>query len=99
MAVDGTYTIEIQTPMGTQPGTLTLKSDGASLSGSFFGQMGEQPIENGSVSGDTFTFPAKVTSPMGDIQLVFKGTVSGDTVSGDVQAGTFGSSPFKGTRA
>jgi len=98
MAVDGTYNIEVQTPMGVQPGKITLKSEGKSLSGKFSSEMGEQDIKNGSVTGDTFTFPASVTTPMGDMALEFTGTVSGNTVSGQVKTGSFGFSPFKGTK-
>ena len=99
MAVDGTYNIENDTPMGKQPGKLVLQSDGGSLSGTLSGQMGEQPFQNGSVNGDDFVFSVKISGPMGEMQLEFKGTVSGDAISGQVQAGSFGSSPFTGTRA
>jgi hypothetical protein len=99
MAIDGTYNLELDTPMGKRTSKLTLKTDGKSLSGTHSDEMGEQSFTDGSVSGDDFTFSTKVSSPMGEFQLGFKGTVSGDSVTGEVQAGEFGSFPFKGTRA
>ena len=99
MAVDGTYNIEVETPMGTRPSKLTLKSNGGSLSGTHSSEMGEQSFQDGTVNGDEFAFSVTMSSPMGEMKLDFRGTVSGDTVSGQVQAGAFGSSPFKGTLA
>ena len=34
MAIDGTYNVEIDTPMGKQESKLTLKTDGDKVSGS-----------------------------------------------------------------
>lgn len=99
MAVDGTYNIEVDSPMGKRSGKLILKVDGGSVSGSYTTEMGEQSFQDGTVSGDDFAFSATMSSPMGEIKLDFKGTVSGDDISGEVQAGSFGTSPFKGTRA
>ena len=100
MAVDGTYDIEMETPMGNRPGKVTLKTDGASLSGTYStGQMGEQSFSGGTVSGDDVAWSISVSGGMGQMQLDFKGTVSGDDISGTVQLGSYGSATFKGKRA
>jgi len=99
MAVDGTYNINLETPMGNRPGKLTLKTDGGSLSGTFAAEGAENTFTDGTVSGEEIAFMAQVSTPMGQITLNFKGTVSGDAISGQVQAGEFGSFPFNGTRA
>ena len=100
MAVDGTYNIEVQTPMGNRPGKLTLKADGDSLSGSYDGGMGgEQAFSGGTVSGDEATWSISVSGPMGQMKLDFKVTVTGDDVSGQVQLGSFGTGNIKGKRA
>jgi len=98
MAVDGTYNIEINTPMGNQNAKLTLKADGDSLSGGLSGQQGDQSFDGGTVSGDEATWTIQVSGPMGQMKLDFKATVSGDEISGQVQLGSFGSADFKGTR-
>ncbi len=99
MAVDGTYNIEMTTPMGARPGKLTLKTDGGSLSGTYTAEQGDNAFKDGTVSGEEIAFSVKVNAPMGEITIGVKGTVSGDTISGQVQLGSFGSAPFKGTRA
>ncbi len=98
MAVDGTYNIEVNTQMGKRSGKLTLKTDGNSLSGSYAGDQGEQAFDGGTVTGDEFAWTMQVSSPMGEMKLDFKGTVSGDDISGQVQLGSFGSANFSGTR-
>jgi hypothetical protein len=98
MAVDGTYKIEMDTPMGKQEATLTLKADGDKLSGSTESMFGKLDFSGGTVTGDSFAFTMKMSGPMGDMQLDYTGQVSGDDISGSVKAGDFGSSPFKGKR-
>ena len=99
MAVDGTYNIEIDSQMGKRSGKLTLKTDGTSLSGTYTGERGEQSFDGGTVDGDKCSWTVQMTGPMGQMQLDFKGTVSGDDISGQIQAGSFGSATFKGKRA
>jgi hypothetical protein len=98
MAVDGTYKIEIDTPMGKQEAKLTLKVDGAALSGAMDSPMGKMDFSGGTVNGDEVSWKMEISSPMGSMELVYKGKVAGDDISGEVAAGNFGSSPFKGKR-
>jgi len=99
MAIDGTYNIDMESPMGKRTGKLTLKTDGSSLSGSYAGERGEQAFEGGTVEGDGVAWSIQMSGPMGQIQLDFEGAVSGDEISGQVQLGSYGSATFKGTRA
>lgn len=98
MAVDGTYSIELDTPHGKRANKLTLKADGNSLSGSFSGDLGTQPFDGGTVTGDKVAWSVQINGPMGQVKLDFTGTINGDEISGQVQLGSFGSSEFKGTR-
>ena len=100
MAVDGTYSIEVETPMGNRPGKLTLKADGDSLSGTYDGGMGgEQAFSGGTVSGDEVAWATSMNGHMGQMKLEFKAKVTGDDISGQVQFGSYGSGTFKGKRA
>jgi len=99
MVVDGTYNIELNTPHGKQSGRLTLKTDGDSLSGSYSGGLGEQSFDGGTIATDEVAWSVQITGGMGDVKLDFRGTVSGDEISGQVQLGSFGSATFKGTRS
>ena len=98
MAVDGTYKIEIDTPMGKQESTLTLKAAGDKLSGSMESMFGKMDFSGGKVKGNDVAFSMKMSGPMGDMTLEYTGTVSGNEISGNVKAGDFGSSPYKGKK-
>ena len=98
MSADGTWNTTINTPMGAQNGTLTIATDGATLTGKMTGSGGEMDIQDGAVDGDTLTWKADLTSPMA-MTLEFTASVSGDEISGNVKLGAFGDATFTGTRA
>ena len=97
MSADGTWKVTINSPMGVQQGTLNVKTEGSTFTGTFEGQMGKQDL-TGTVDGDKLSWKTNITSPM-PLELTFNLTVSGDSLSGSVQAGAFGSSPVSGVRA
>jgi len=97
MSADGTWKTTINSPMGVQQGTLTIKTAGAAFTGSMASAQGTQEI-TGKVDGNTLTWGSKLTQPF-PIDLEFTVTVSGDSMEGSVKAGSFGSSPLKGQRA
>jgi len=98
MSADGTWNTTMNTPMGAQNGTMTLTTDGGSLSGKLSSPQGEIEPEDGAVDGDALTWKASITSPMA-MTLEFSATVDGDEMSGDVKLGAFGNATFSGTRA
>ena len=97
MSVAGTYEVSVKTPMGDQGGTFTVVVDGDSFSGSLNGGMGSMDVAGGTVSGNTLSWKMdmKVPRPM---TLDCTATVEGDTMTGDVKAGVFGSMPLTGKR-
>ena len=97
MAVDGTWNITVNSPMGAQKSTLNLKANGAALTGSASGAQGSQEIANGKVDGNNVSWEISITTPM-PMTLGFTGAVDGDKISGNVKAGAFGSFPFSGAR-
>ncbi len=52
MAIDGTYEVEVKTPIGRQQVKLNLKTDGAVLSGSTESTFGLYTFNDGTVNGD-----------------------------------------------
>lgn len=97
-SADGTWKTTMNTPMGNQEGTLTLKTDGNRLTGKLAGPQGEIDVADGQVDGDRLTWKANLTSPM-PMTLEFDATVEGDEISGNVKLGAFGNATFSGTRA
>ncbi len=98
MAVDGTWNLTMQTPMGNREVTLMLKADGATLSGEFQAPQGNSPV-TGTAAGATINFSTNFTGAMGPMELKFEGAHEGDGLSGTVQFGAFGSGPFTASRA
>lgn len=96
--LDGTWETVTNTPMGQQKATVTLQTDGGSLSGTMASAQGTVDINDGSVDGDTGTWKVSITSPM-PMTLEFSATADGDSISGNVKLGAFGSASFTGTRA
>lgn len=97
MAVDGTYKLTINTPMGQQTPTLTLKEEGGGLSGTFAGQMGAQDFTGGTVDGNSFKFDMTMNAMGNEITLNIEGTVDGDSISGTMNT-PMGGSDFSGNR-
>ena len=98
MSVDGTWNVTVNSPMGAQPSSLTLKAEGGALTGTQSAQGNTQPIANGKIDGDTVTWSSSITTPM-PMTLEFTAKLAGDTLNGSVKAGAFGSFPFTGNRA
>ncbi|MBC2652227.1 hypothetical protein H7F50_12945 [Novosphingobium flavum] len=99
MSANGTWNVTVQTPMGAQSGTISVTIEGSAFSGAFTSpMMGTLPVENGQIDGDQLTWTMAMTSPM-PMKLDGEATVSGDTMTGKVKAGVFGSMALSGTRA
>ncbi len=80
--VSGVWEITSESPRGTMTRTVTFAQDGTALTGTMESRMGTVPIEKGSVEGDKISFT--VTFSMGErrFEMVYKGTVEGETASG-----------------
>ncbi|MGD0795191.1 MAG: hypothetical protein ABR958_06360 [Dehalococcoidales bacterium] len=97
MAIDGTYKIEINSPMGLLEVKLNFKVSGAILNGSSDSSFGKSTF-TGKVNGDEVSWDSEVNGPMGKMQFSFKGKIKGNDFSGEVNTGMFGTYPFKGKR-
>jgi hypothetical protein len=98
MALDGNWNLTMQSPMGPRPVKAEFTTNGNTIGGNFTGDAGAAPV-SGTIDGDAVAFAATVTTPMGQMELKFSGTVAGDSVSGQVQFGSFGSGTFTGEKA
>ena len=98
MAIDGTWNLKLQTPMGERPVTVRVTAAGAALSGALVGAAGESPLMDGSMDGAKVAWSTMFTGAMGEMKLDFAGTLDGDAIIGTVQFGAFGSGTFSGTK-
>ncbi len=97
MSVAGQYDCVTKSPMGDQKSVLTVTVDGDSWTGSNAGQMGALDITDGKVDGNTLTWTMDMKVPM-PMKLEGSATVDGDTITGQVKAGAFGTMAMNGTR-
>ncbi|HEY4545695.1 MAG TPA: hypothetical protein VIG90_04610 [Pedomonas sp.] len=98
MAIDGLWKLNITSPLGPMESELSVTSSDGALTGVQRAAGDERAIYNGSVDGNAVVWSVDITQPM-PITLIFKGSMDGDRLSGQAQAGSFGAFPFEGTRS
>jgi len=98
MAVDGTWNLTMQTPMGERRATLVAASQGGTLTGKQSGDGASTDVFDGAVNANDVSWKISITNPM-PLTLQFTGTVDGDKMSGKMSAGALGSWLFSGVRA
>jgi hypothetical protein len=96
MTIDGTYELNVQTPLGVLNSKLTLKTDGNTLSGTSESSAGTTEF-SGSIDGDEVDWKDRPNTPLGPMDVTFRGKVEGDTISGKAET-SVGSFPFECTR-
>ena len=96
-AVDGEWDCITKSPLGEQKSVLTVKTDGSSWTGSNAGPLGSLDVIDGKVDGNTLTWKMDMKVPM-PLTLDCTATIDGDTLTGGITAGAFGTSPMTGTR-
>ncbi len=98
MAVDGTWNIRMETPLGERGSEVTLKAEGSALTGTAAAEGNSTAIFDGTMNGNQVAWKVKIVNPM-PLTLAFSGSIDGDKIEGSVDSGAFGSWPFAGTRA
>jgi len=97
MAIDGTWSADMETPMGTRSMSLQLASAGTTLTGTMSGSDGSVEIFDGHVDGNNASWKADIKQPM-PLTLEFSVTVDGAGMPGSVKLGMFGDAPLTGKR-
>lgn len=96
--VGGNYSITIEVPGQTLPGTLALTQQGALLTGTLQTEAtGSSPIKDGKVTSDGFSFSATVNYGGQQIDITVIGKVTGNQISGTIDSPQ-GAIPFSGTK-
>lgn len=97
MSVAGSYDCITKSPMGDQKSVFTIEVDGDTFTGKNAGALGSMDVVDGKVNGNTITWKMNMTVPM-PMTLDGEATIDGDTLTGTVKAGAFGSMAMTGTR-
>lgn len=91
----GVWGVEMNTPLGALPATLTLNADG---SGSMSAEgLGDAPISGITYDGNTVGFAAEIDAQGQTLVLEFTGAVDGDSLAGEFGS-DFGAFEVTGSR-
>jgi hypothetical protein len=99
-AIDGTWSLTVRAPQGNVSITVTLRDEDGKLSGTFAGDRGSGDIRGGTIADSSFEFTISATA-QNDAEAtdwVFRGRLTGDTMSGTVST-TIGTFEFSGSKS
>src|SRR4029078_10175067 len=97
-SVAGSWELSVDSPQGANTSTLTLKQDGAKLTGELGSAMGSTPV-TGTFSAGSVAITANLDVQGTSLQLGISGKVAADTMTGSVKVGDFGEFPCTAKRA
>lgn len=92
----GTWAIEAHHSAGTSTPTVTITQTGEKLTGKYVGSYGEAPL-TGTIKGADFTFTVEIGTEQ-KVEVVYTGTLDGDTIKGSLTMGEMGEGTFSGKR-
>lgn len=96
--LSGTWTLNIAVGEREVPGTLTIRQEGANLSGTIQSSFGTSELSNGSAGADGFRFTTRANVEGRTVEISVTGTVSGNEMRGTVSSTELGATSFTGTR-
>ncbi|MBN1272735.1 MAG: hypothetical protein JXB26_10750 [Candidatus Aminicenantes bacterium] len=95
--VTGDWELTIQTPRGERTQQAHFEQDGENLTVTMEGRQGQIEAK-GTVKGNKIEWSVTRETPRGEFTMTYTGTVEGDTMSGEVQMGDFGSGEWSAKR-
>ncbi len=96
--MNGTWLLSLNNDSQEATAELEVSEDGT-ITGVIQGERGEQQITDGWVSGSEFSITATASMVPGrQVEIVYTGTVEGDTIEGNASFGGVGNMDFTGTR-
>jgi len=92
--VSGTWDLTTQSPRGERTSPVVFEQTGETLKVNMTSFRGDEMTGTGTVKGQDIEWTITRTTPRGDMTIIYKGKVQGDTMSGEVQMGDFGAAPW-----
>ena len=93
--VAGVWEMTLQgTPQGDMTADATFVQDNDKIKFTSAGPGGFEMTGEGTVKGQDLEWTVTISTPQGEFALTYKGKVEGETMTGEVIAGDFGSFPF-----
>ena len=96
--VTGTWNVTVDSPQGEVAITLDLKQSDSDITGEMKSEFGTADVYDGSISGNKIEFSVKL--PMGPepVEIIFEGTVDGNSMEGTLDLGPMGSAEWSATK-
>ncbi len=89
--VSGTWDMTIQMQQREQPTTATISQEKDVVKVNMAGPDGNSLSGVGTLKESAIQWTMAISTPNGEFSLVFKGKVDGDSMSGEIQMGEYGS--------
>jgi hypothetical protein len=96
--ITGVWDMITQTPNGEMPGETTFTQEKEALKVTMTGPQGMPMAGEGTVKDDVVQWSVTVAGPNGSLTVSFTGTIDGEKMSGQAQAGEFGTMTWSATR-
>ena len=95
--VTGDWEMTTQSPRGERTSDVHFEQEGEKLTVTMQ-LMGEEVTAEGTVKGNIIEWSITRSTQRGDFTISYKGTVEGDTMSGEAQMGDFGTMEWRATK-
>jgi len=92
--IAGVWEMTTQTPQGDMTSEATFVQENDRIKFTATGFQGMEMTGEGTVKGQEVEWTVIISTPQGDFSLTYKGKAEGETMSGDVTAGDFGTFPW-----
>jgi hypothetical protein len=94
LSVAGVWEMTVQSPQGDMTSEITFTQEKDVIKASMIGFQGMEMAGEGTIKENEIQWTFSISTPNGDLVLVYKGKVAGEEMSGEVAAGDFGSFPW-----
>jgi len=92
--VAGIWVMTMQTPQGEMTMDATFTQEKEAIKVSMMSPMGTEMKGEGTIKEQELQWTMAISTPNGEFNLGFKAKLDGDTMTGEVQMGDFGTSTF-----
>lgn len=96
--VTGDWELTMETRRGEITRDVKFVQEGENLTVTMEGPRGGELTGEGTVKGNDIEWTITRSTPRGEMKITYTGKVEGDTMSGEVQFGSFRSSEWKATK-
>jgi len=96
--VTGDWELTVDNPRGEMTSDVKFLQEGEELVVTMKGPQGNEITGQGKVKGNEIEWSVTRRARRGEMKVNYKGKVEGDTMTGEVQMGRFGSSEWRAIR-